>query len=1447
MKKQLNGLMVLILFFVLSSQVFAGTATIDSSTKYQTISGFGASSQWVESKITSSLATAFWADDQVNGHAGLSIIRLGIDDSGNSNWGTACGSATQALNINPNVRVFASPWSPPAKWKNNNATSGNNTGNTNGNPGSNTNQLSTSHYSDYATYLTNFVKACKSTYGFNLYALSVQNEPDYDVTYDSCLWSASSFDSFIGTYLGPALATAGFNNIIMMPESFACNMNLATTTMGDANAAKYVRAIGQHLYGGGPNPIPASYSTTAGHTVELWETETSEKTSDGNIDSGIYYANQLHKCVVDNNYNAYCYWWLVNMNSDDEGLCDSSGNPTKRLYTLGNYSKFVKPGYVRIGATEAPTSGLSCSAYQDPNTGKFAIVVINQNSSATSQQFNLSGLSATSVTPWITDANNNLVQQSAVTVSGGSFTVSLPAQSVMSFVGTSGGVTPVPTTPVSTSTPVTPVPTITPTNTVPTAVVTNTFTKTNTPVTGTPTFTATIGAGNKQYCFTLDYSAVPADIFKRMITLNVSVGTASSCNVTADGSPVICTYTASTGTCSFSLDKPKTSIVVTAVNWTSGGTGVMTKATLWENKKWAYSFTFDDGYATDYTLDYPMFSAKNMRAGMAIVTNWIGGGNYMSRTQVDSLYNAGWSVFNHSTSHPQNTINCSNLDQYVGAAKTTLESWYPTNYKNIFYVYPYLETGYQTCLSTAGYVRGAEGVDGLNYADTFSTTGFYGLYRHGLYASVTSSQANAWADAAATNSRPAWMIVFTHMTYSGSSTPGQYDTNESTLSAHINYVYSTYGDGSSAKNMWFAPSDEVLMYMFTKQYLVINSCTVSSPTNTPIVPTATFTKTNTPIVGTATFTTTSTSTFTFTFTGTATLTPTGTAVFTSTFTPTGTATPYSVMLDDMEDGNNINNWGGNWYCYSGTGTTITPVPYAMTAGGMTGSLNYRASILATVADYAGLGTNLSAAGTAVDLTQFTAVEFYVKGNGGTYWFQFTQPSITDGDQFGVTFTAPATWTKVTIPIAAASLGQRGFGTASTFTKNAVIALQWTSNGNGALDIQVDNVRFLSLNPITPSPTPTNTNIVIPQTNTFTATLTATNTAIMPSITPTNTAIVPTATPTTPVPTFTATNTAIVPTATPTTPVPTNTAVVPTATPTTPVPTNTAVIPTSTPTTGISSIKLNFKSGDNNNSTNSPHPQFRVINTGSTAVNLNTVEVRYWLNYDATAATIQAWVDWAGKNNGVSMTNNVQVSMVQTTKGGQTHYMSVKFTGNVTLNPNEYVEVQARFNKSDWSQMVQSNDWSYLNTQSWTDWNKVTAYVNGGLVYGNEPAAAQAAGATVAKVLTYPNPATGTGATLTYQIAAPQTAVSAADVSSGQVYVLDPSSTVSLGIYTAAGRLIWKTVLSGTSNISVGDHAISWDGKTSGGQKLAAGMYTLKVELKEPKSSDAGFSRIIMIR
>jgi O-glycosyl hydrolase len=80
---------------------WASTVTVTAGTTYQTISGFGAASVWVESKVTAALAQQFWTDDsslppasQVNGNVGLSILRIYINDTGNaSGFTTAINSA----------------------------------------------------------------------------------------------------------------------------------------------------------------------------------------------------------------------------------------------------------------------------------------------------------------------------------------------------------------------------------------------------------------------------------------------------------------------------------------------------------------------------------------------------------------------------------------------------------------------------------------------------------------------------------------------------------------------------------------------------------------------------------------------------------------------------------------------------------------------------------------------------------------------------------------------------------------------------------------------------------------------------------------------------------------------------------------------------------------------------------------------------------------------------------------------------------------------------------------------------------------------------------------------------------------------------------------------------------------------------------------------------------
>lgn len=271
------------------------------------------------------------------------------------------------------------------------------------------------------------------------------------------------------------------------------------------------------------------------------------------------------------------------------------------------------------------------------------------------------------------------------------------------------------------------------------------------------------------------------------------------------------------------------------------------------------------------------------------------------------------------------------------------------------------------------------------------------------------------------------------------------------------------------------------------------------------------------------------------------------------------------------------------------------------------------------------------------------------------------------------------------------------------------------------------------------------------------------------------------------------------------------------------------------------------------STNSPHPQIEVANTGTTALNLNNVEVRYWFNCDCTGQSVQAWIDWAGLiPAGTSVTGNIQTTVVPTSLGGQTGYISYKFTGGLVLQPGQRIDIQSRFNLSDWSNMLQSNDWSFAAYTSFTSCSKITGYISGTLVWGVVPSSVSNQTAQVNNVLSYPNPATSsTGATLKYSVSAS----SGSGVSTSSVHAAGTADAVSipvsgkirLSIYTSSGRLIWQKTLDDPSSISVGEHAVHWDGKAAGGQNLAAGTYIMKVSLLSNNGTSSGYSTIIMMK
>jgi len=449
------ALRTMLLLFLFSWSVQAQTATITWGTTYQTIQGFGVSNHGTNAPALTSAQSTFLFS-QTSG-IGLSLLRTGVTEDGScTSVSSSCAqnedpaSDLQACVAN-GCQVIAAPWTPPASMKTN--------GNLSCNAGAGNGTLASGSFGTFATYLSNYITSLSTYLSVPLYAISVQNEPDICAGYDSSLFSAAQIDTFVKTNLGPTLSANGQGSVqIVIPDSsqYGLLTTYAGTCMGDSSCSQYVGITAFHAYDA-PTTINNPYSTP------LWMTEISAGSDFGpqtcsggswcpTISDALYWASEIDS-YLSQGLSAW-FWFDTQQNCSNndcnEGLYNyyNGGQLAIRAYAIGNWSKFVRPGWVRMDATHAPQSGVSVSAYSNTSTGNFAIVVINQNGSDVSQTFTLNQFtSVASVTPWVTSASLSLAQQSDVAVSGGTFSYTLPADSVTTFVAPAGNISSTPRPP----------------------------------------------------------------------------------------------------------------------------------------------------------------------------------------------------------------------------------------------------------------------------------------------------------------------------------------------------------------------------------------------------------------------------------------------------------------------------------------------------------------------------------------------------------------------------------------------------------------------------------------------------------------------------------------------------------------------------------------------------------------------------------------------------------------------------------------------------------------------------------------------------------------------------------------------------------------------------------------------------------------------------------------
>jgi glucuronoarabinoxylan endo-1,4-beta-xylanase len=400
--------------------------------------GFGAADVWTPGGALSATQGKLFFDP-ISG-IGLSILRVGIDTTGAILGGAAAYSDIK-MAASYGAIVWGAPWSPPAASKDNG--SADNGGHLCAMSGQGS--CTGNDYSSWAATLAGFPATVKAATGVQLYAVSAQNEPDYSASYASCLYNSAQMVSFVKV-LGPMLSSLNppVKLLAAEPDSWSnlwSGDNYGTAILADSAASSAVNIIATHDYGHKTDSVATRPPPPSGVTQHIWETEMSDETApDPDIAHGIQVATWVYAGVTTGGASAWHYWWLVNSNTDGEGLLLQGGsttNPPKRVYTLGNFSKFVRPGYVRVDAAgTAPPAGVLVAAFENPLDATTVIVAINSNTSATTVPLFVRGTSWPSqVTPWVTSANDNLASQTAITLSGGNFSATLGAQTVTTFVG----------------------------------------------------------------------------------------------------------------------------------------------------------------------------------------------------------------------------------------------------------------------------------------------------------------------------------------------------------------------------------------------------------------------------------------------------------------------------------------------------------------------------------------------------------------------------------------------------------------------------------------------------------------------------------------------------------------------------------------------------------------------------------------------------------------------------------------------------------------------------------------------------------------------------------------------------------------------------------------------------------------------------------------------------
>ena len=363
--------------------------TVDFGTTYQTIRGFGGSTAWL-GQMPTAVATALFSP--TNG-LGLNILRVHIDPEGSPTGGGAMGIHMKPANGTMRLPTARKP-SPPTQSHRLrlavDATALGSSINTSTWPAllfrrhhaATERRLTAADTSIQQATATRDTPTTPTIWRI-LSAFSIPPTVSISTpsrcrtnrrrtsTYESCLWTPQQMDTWIAGSAS-TITSDPYSTKLIMPEADSFQPSQAATALNDPSAQGLISIIGGHLY---RKSQPAPYSIPSGDSPkEIWMTEFGPL-SNATLtwaQALTTYGESIHNSMVTGQYNAYVWWGLFGAstgscatNAGTCGLVDNAGNVQPMGYVIGQYSKFIQPGYVRVSATATPVSGVYVSAYKN--------------------------------------------------------------------------------------------------------------------------------------------------------------------------------------------------------------------------------------------------------------------------------------------------------------------------------------------------------------------------------------------------------------------------------------------------------------------------------------------------------------------------------------------------------------------------------------------------------------------------------------------------------------------------------------------------------------------------------------------------------------------------------------------------------------------------------------------------------------------------------------------------------------------------------------------------------------------------------------------------------------------------------------------------------------------------------------------------------------------------